>query len=135
MTAMCDYLEKKLLDHTLGITAFTKPTTDYTSLHTVDPTDTGSHTNEVSVTSTGYARQSITSSMNATNATSGLSDNATAITHGPATADWGTITHIGIEDATTSGNMLLHGAATASRTIQVGDSYQLAAGQLAITFA
>lgn len=135
MTAMTDYLEKKLNDHTLGITAYTKPTTAYSSLHTADPTDTGSHAAEVSVTSTGYARQSITSSMNATNSTTGLADNSTAITHGPASADWGTILYIGIEDATSTGNQLLHGAATASRTIQTGDSYQLAAGQLAITFA
>lgn len=135
MSAMTDYLEKKLCDHTLGITAYSKPTTTYTSLMTADPTDVGLHTAEVSTTSTGYARQSITSSMNAANATTGLSDNATAITHGPASADWGTILYIGIEDATAAGNQLLHGAATASRTIQTGDSYQLAAGQLAITFA
>ena|SRR6218665_920487 len=135
MSAMTDYLEKKLLDHTLGITAYTKPTISYTALFTADPTDTGSHTAEVSTSSTGYARQAATASMNATNATTGLSDNSTAITHGPASADWGTITHISIEDASTAGNMLLKGAATASRTIQTGDSYQLATGQLAITFA
>jgi hypothetical protein len=42
MSQMTDYLEKKLLDHTLGKAAYTMPTTVYLALFTADPGDTGS---------------------------------------------------------------------------------------------
>jgi hypothetical protein len=133
MSNLTDYAEKKLNDHILGITSYTKPTAAYASLHTASPTDTGSHANEL--TATGYSRVSITASMNATNATSGLADNATAIEIGPVTADAGTVTHAGIEDAATVGNMLLWVQNTASRTLLNGDSFRWAANQLSVTFA
>ncbi|MGB2469903.1 MAG: phage tail fiber protein, partial [Flavobacteriales bacterium] len=38
-----------------------------------------------------------------------------------ATGAWGTITHFGIFDASSSGNLLYHGALTASKTIATGD--------------
>lgn len=133
MTDMTDYLEKKLVDHSLGITSYTKPTADYLSLHTASPGDTGAQTDEV--TEGGYARQEITSVMTAAGATSGQSDNDTAITFGPASESWGTITYVGIEDASTTGNMLLYGNLETSKAIGTDDSLQFAIGQLAVTFA
>lgn len=133
MSNLTDYAEKKLNDHILGIASYTKPTAAYASLHTASPTDTGSHANEL--TATGYSRASITASMNATGATSGLADNATAVEIGPVTADAGTVTHAGIEDASTVGNMLLWVQNTASRTLLNGDSFRWAANQLSVTFA
>jgi hypothetical protein len=134
MTAMTDYLEKALLDHVLGLTTYTKPTTAYVSVHTADPTDTGSQSNEPS--GNGYARQSATASMGATNATTGVSVNSSVITFGPCTTSgWGTITAVAFGDALTTGNLTLHGLLTSSRTIAVGDSLQFAASQLSVTFA
>ena len=133
MSNLTDYAEQKLNDHILGITSYTKPTATYASLHTASPTDTGSHSNEL--TAAGYGRVSITSSMNATDSTSGLSDNASAIEIGPVTEDAGTVTHAGLDDASTSGNMLLWVQNTASRTLLDGDSFRWAAGQLSVTFA
>lgn len=133
MSNLTDYAEKKLNDHILGITSYTKPTAAYAGLNTASPTDTGSQSNEL--TASGYARVSITASMNATHATSGLSDNASALEIGPVTADAGTVTHASILDASTTGNMLLWVANTASRTLLNGDSFRWAAGQLSVTFA
>lgn len=133
MGAMTNYLETKLSDHTLGLTSYTKPTVTYISVHTADPTETGSHSNEPS--GNGYARQSATANMGATNATTGVSVNTGVVTFGPCTTSgWGTITSVGFEDASTVGNMLLFGALTSSRTIAVGDSLQFAASQLSSTF-
>ena len=42
MAEMSNYLEEKLLDHTLGTSAYTHPSTVYLALHTADPTDAGS---------------------------------------------------------------------------------------------
>jgi hypothetical protein len=134
MSNLTDYAEKKLNDHILGITSYTKPTATYASLHTASPTDTGSHSNEITG-SFGLTRLSITASMNATGATSGLADNASALEIGPCNANAGTVTHAGLEDASTVGNMLLWVANTASRTLLSGDSFRWAAGQLTVTFA
>jgi hypothetical protein len=41
---------------------------------------------------------------------------------------------LGVEDASTSGNMCLYGATTTAKTVKNGDSYPLIAGQLSITF-
>ncbi len=133
MSQMTNYLEKKLLDHTLGKAAYSMPPTAYLALFTSDPGETGSFAAEV--TGGGYARQAITAAMAATNATTGVSNNSNVITFGPASADWGTITHIGIIDASSGGNMLLYGALTSARTIQNGDSLQFAASSLVVTFA
>ncbi|HEV7337015.1 MAG TPA: hypothetical protein VGO06_13670 [Bosea sp. (in: a-proteobacteria)] len=135
MSAMSNHLEKKLLDHTLGLASWTMPAETFVALFTADPGETGSLAAEISFTSTGYARQSATTAMGPTNATTGISLNEDVITFGPATVDWGTVTHMAIMDAATGGNVLLYGALTSSRNIQTGDSFQFAASQLSITFA
>jgi len=48
---------------------------------------------------------------------------------------WGTITHFGIFDALTTGNLLVHGALTTSKTIDTGDVFKIASGSLTVTFA
>lgn len=133
MTAMSNYLEKKLLDHVLGLASYAMPATVYLALFTADPGETGSLTAEIA--KTGYARQNATSAMGATNATTGVSLNANVITFGPATEDWGVVTHVAFMDAPTGGNVLLYGILSSSRNIQNGDSFQFAANQLSVTFA
>lgn len=133
--AMTDYLEKKLLDHTLGKAAFTMPAGVYLGLLTADPTDTGSATSEISTTGgTAYARQAITAAMTAADPTAGSSSNSTAITFPVAGADWGNIAYFGIFDAPTGGNMLLKAPTTTTRQILAGDQYVVSAGQLSAAF-
>ena len=128
MAAMSDYLERKLLDHTLGTAAFTHPSQAYLALHTADPTDAGSG---AEVSGGSYARQTI--DFNAAAGTGGAVTNSTAedFTDMPAC----TVTHIGIWDASTSGNLLYHGAVSSSKTVASGDTISLAAGQLTVTLA
>ena len=52
-----DYLENKLIDHSLGTTTFTKPTTVYAALYTVAPSDSSAGTE---VTGGSYARKTVT---------------------------------------------------------------------------
>ena len=128
MAAMSDYLERKLLDHTLGTAAYTHPSQAYLALHTADPTDAGSG---AEVSGGSYARQTI--DFNAAAGTGGAVTNSTAedFTNMPAC----TVTHIGIWDASTSGNLLYHGAVSSSKTVASGDTISLAAGQLTVTLA
>lgn len=129
MSAMTDYLEDKLLNHTFRNIAFTSPTTVYLALFTSAPGETGGGTE---VSGGDYARQSITFGAPSP---SGTIKNSADITFPTATADWGTITHVAIFDASTGGNMLVYGALTTSKTVGTGDTFKVSANNLTVTFA
>lgn len=128
MGAATNYLELKLLDHSLGTATYTKPTTVYLGLHTTDPGETGSTTGEVSTSGTAYARQTVTFAA----AASGSAASNATVTFSAATASWGTIGYISINDASTAGNMLYYGAVTTSKAIDTGDTFQVTSGNLTI---
>ena len=129
MSAMSDYLEDAFLDHFLGTSSTTSPTNIYVALHTADPTDAGTGTE---VSGNGYARQAITFGASS----SGTASNSAAVEFPAASGgDFGTITHIGIWDALTSGNLLFHSSLTTSKTIADGDIFKIAASGIDITAA
>lgn len=125
-----DYLENKILDHVLrgdtGGTAFTQPAACYIGLFITNPTDANSG---IEATGGSYARQLISFSA----AAGGTISNSAQITFLEATADWGTVTHWGIYDALSAGNLLTHGAFEASRQIFSGDQLVIKAGELDIS--
>lgn len=125
---MSNHLENELYDHVLRNATYTSPTNIYVSLHTADPTDAGTGTE---VSGGSYARTAVT--MGAP--TNGSGTNSADVQFPQATGDWGTVTHIGIWDATTSGNMLFHTPLDASKNITTGDVFKIASGSLTVTFA
>ena len=122
-----NYLETKVLDHVFGGTAYTAPSTLYLSLHTANPDEDGSGA-EVSTSGTAYARQTVafTTSGNTTS-------NTSAVEYPTATANFGTVTHVGVYDASTAGNLLCYAALTSSKTIETGDVFRVPAGDLDIS--
>lgn len=128
MAEMSNYLENALINATLRATTFTSPATVYVSLHTADPTDAGSGTE---VSGGSYARQSATFASPSNGASATNAD----ITFPQATGNWGTVTHIGIWDASTSGNLYYHTALDASKAIDTGDIFKIASGSLTVTLA
>ena len=128
MAAMSNYLELKMLDHFLGTASTSAPSNVFLSLWTSDPTDAGSG-NELS--GSGYARQVI----NFAAASGGAAASNSTVTFPTATGSWGTVTHIGIHDAASSGNLLYHGSLSASKAIGSGDVMQVASGDITITAA
>jgi hypothetical protein len=125
---MSDYLELKVLDHVLGTSAYTMPTTVYIGLSTGSFADDNSGTE---LTGNGYARQSIAFDA----AASGTTDNTSNVDFPAATGSWGTVSHYGLFDASSGGNLLIHGAFTVSKTVASGDILRIAAGELDITAA
>lgn len=126
-TALSDFLENELLDHVFGNAAYTAPATLYFALFTAAPSDSGGGTE---VTGGSYARVAKTN--NATNfpaASGGLKSNGTAVNFGVASASWGTVTHVGVFDAASAGNLLVWGALTTSKVIGNGDSAEFAIGE------
>ena len=128
MAAMSNYLENALVNAVLRNTSYTSPTTVYVGLFTTDPTDAGSGTE---VSGGAYARKSAAFAAPSDGA---AATNAT-ITFDQATDAWGTVTHFGIFDASTSGNLLFHGAFTVSKTVGTGDVFTIPSGSLTVTLA
>lgn len=120
-----NYLEQKVLEHVFDNTAYTSPTTVYVGLFTTDPTDAGTGTE---VSGGSYARQSASFTVSGNTATTDA-----AIEFPTATATWGSITHIGIFDALTTGNLLAHSSLTAAKTIESGDVFRIPSGDIDIT--
>jgi len=130
MAEMSDYLEVALLNATLNNTAFTTVATPYISLHTADPTDDGTGTE---VSGGSYARTS--ASFATASGTSGSVATDADVTFPTATASWGTVTHIGIWNDPSSGNLLYHTALDSSKTIDSGDIFKITSGNLTVTLA
>jgi len=136
MSAASNYLENALLDHVLANTAYTQPTLYLglflnTSTNAASNLEAGTLTDEVTTSGSAYARQTIAFDA----ASGGSADNTATVTFPAATANWGTITHVAVMDAATSGNVLFYGAVTTSKTIESGDTFQVSAGNLTISLA
>jgi hypothetical protein len=126
MAEFTDYLENKIIDHLLRNQSYTPPATVYLALFTTATTDAGGGTE---VSGGSYARQAVTLAA----ASGGASSNSADITFPQATADWGTVTHCALYDAVSGGNMLMHSALDASKTINNGDTFKINAGDLDVT--
>jgi hypothetical protein len=126
MSEMSNYLENALINVTLRATSYTAPTTIYVALYSNDPTDADTGTE---ISGTNYARQSVTFGAPSNGATTSSS----AVEFPQAGSAWGTITHIGLRDASTAGNLLYHTALDASKTIASGDVFRIASGSLSVT--
>jgi hypothetical protein len=122
---LSNFAENELLDHILGVGSYTMPTV-YVALYTTDPTDADTGTE---VSGGAYARQTVTFSASSGGATS----NPTKVTFPAATASWGTITHIGLRDAATAGNLLWHGALSTSKAVATDDTFEIGATKLSVS--
>lgn len=130
MSALSNYAEKLLLDWMMTTGSATRPTAWYVALYTAAPSDSGGGTE---VSGNGYSRQAVTFA--AGSSPGGTTDNTGSVSFTASGGNWGSITHIGIFDADTSGNLLWHGALTASKTVNDGDTLQFAAGAIDLTLA
>ena len=133
MSEASDYVENQILNCYLNQTNITAPTAIYVGLHTADPTDAGSG---AEVSGNGYARVAITDKFGTASGTGGsVSSNADITGFTASGGNWGTVSHIGIYDASTSGNLLFHTALDSSAAVNDGDSFQISSGNLTVTVA
>lgn len=125
---MSNYLENAVINAVLRNTSYTSPATVYVGLFTSDPTDAGSGTE---VSGGSYARVAVTFGA----PSNGVTTNSVAVEFAQATANWGIVSHIGIHDALTSGNLLFHTVLDTSKDIQTGDIFKISSGNLSVTLA
>jgi hypothetical protein len=128
MAALSDHAEDLLLDWMMTSGSATRPTAWYLALFTAAPSDSGGGTE---VSTGGYSRQTIAFSA----ASGGTTSNSADVSFTATGANYGTVTHIGIFDASSGGNLLWHGAMTASKTVEDGDTITFAAGNVDLTLA
>ncbi len=141
MSKFSNYTEGNIVETTLRGAAFPVPAKTYVALFTADPTDANVTANEVGVGAwPAYARKDAANggaiatgwSANA----DGVSSNAQVITwaanNGASTV---TVTHIGIYDALTGGNLLYHSPLVSSKSLLVGDVLSFGIGAISVTIA
>jgi hypothetical protein len=156
MSAASNYLEDKLLDHTLryGTAPYTAPSTVYVALF-ADSGSAASAALESGTSGTGsssdwgyfeinngsYARQSVTFAAAGTT-TTGTIETSASVSFPVATANYDTagstgqvVTHIALMDASTGGNVLFYGTLTTSKTVSSGDQFTVSSGNLSISLA
>ena len=81
------------------------------------------------LTGNNYSRKAITFA----SASSGSIASNANVEFDPATGSWGDVSHWGIFDASSSGNLLFHGSFTSAKTIASGDILKVASGSLTIS--
>ena len=139
MSQATDYFEGKTLEalSTLGTLNFatgavTAGSGGYIGLLTAAPSDSASGT-EVSTSGTAYGRVQVgdTGQGEFTGSAGSVSNDA-EFKWADATADWGTITHVGLYDASTGGNLLVYGTLQAPVEILNGDIFKIPASGFTI---
>jgi hypothetical protein len=112
------------------------------ALYTTACSDTGGGTE---VSGGSYVRPSVTASLanfagtqsagstTASSGTGGQTSNNAAINFATPSAGWGTVTHWGLVDASSAGNVWVCASLTVSKTINSGDTVSFAAGALTVT--
>jgi hypothetical protein len=126
MAEMSNFLENALINATLRNTSYTSPAAVYVGLYTSDP---GEGNTGTEVSGGSYARTAVTFGA----PSNGVSTNSASVTFPTATGTWGTVTHVGILDASTSGNLLYYTALDASKSIASGDVFTISTGNLSVT--
>ena len=120
-----NFLETEILDHVFAGAAYTAPTTIYMALYTAAPGEAGGGTE---LSGSAYARQTVAFS------TSGdTTSNSSAVEFPTATGTWGSVTHVGVFDALTSGNLMAYATLSSAKTIDSGDVFRIPTGDLDIT--
>lgn len=135
MAAFSNYLEDQIIGWAFsGATFATLPTagTVWVSLHTADPSETGAS----EVTGGNYARISVAAAgwTKTTAGTASATNTAEIVYPASGTVTWsGTVTHVGIWNASSAGNFLFGGALTTSRVVASGDVFKFLASNLTIS--
>lgn len=137
MSAFSNYLENAIMNNLLGQASMPAISNVYFGLYTAGPNDasTGS-SGGTEVSGTDYARVNVannTTNFPTISGTNGTKTNANAIAWPTAGGSWGTVTHYGVFDAATGGNLLFHGSLASAKAIGTGDAFSVAAGDFTLS--
>lgn len=135
-----DYLETQIINVTLRNTAYAAPSNTYVALFRADPTDANAASGEVTTTngSTGWAAYARVAAGAGTagwsSSVNGVTSNSNALTFAANNGGSSVIvTHIGIYDTATGGNLLYYSALQSAKTLAANDVLSFGVGAITIT--
>ena len=123
--SLSNTFETHTLNYLFTATSVTRPTAWYVALFTSNPDEDASGTE---VSGGAYARQSVAFTVSGNTAS-----NSAAIEFPTATDSYGTVTHIGVFDASSAGNLIAYAALTTSKAIDTGDVMRINSSDLDVT--
>ncbi len=129
--AITYYSSARLLDFNFGGTSYTVPTTYHFGLSTTTIQIDGSGASEPS--GGAYARVALTN--NKTNwgtASNASLANSTAVQFTESTASWGTITYVGVWDASSGGNIWWFDVLSPARSVATATTVLFAIGAITV---
>lgn len=141
MSSFSNYLETQIVEVYMRNGTLSQPTSIYVALFTADPSDANTTSNEVQVsgTWTDYTREDAADGGGIATgwvaSSNGVTSNAKVVTFPPNDGASITITHLGLYDASTAGNLLFHAPLTAPKTLLTGDVLSFAVGSIVVTVA
>jgi len=128
-----DYMEDALLDHIFGGQSTPAVGTLYIALSSSTPNDDG--TNFTEPVEASYARAAIiANNTNFPAASAGsIKNGGTAVSFPKALEAWtGPLTHFGLYDASSGGNLIAHGALAAPQSVVIGNVFTVPVDELVI---
>lgn len=141
MSKFSNYTEGNIIETTLRGAAFPVPAVVYVALFTADPTDANVTANEVGTTEwPAYVRKDAADgdaiSTGWTANSDGVSSNAKVISFPPNNGSGNvTVSHIGLYDSASGGNLLYHAPLVSSKTLLPGDVISFGISSLTVTVA
>lgn len=130
MANASNYLENAILNYFLRNQVVAQPTQVFLALYINDPTDADTGTE---VSGGAYVRKQITFGAPSTSGTKAVISNNAKVEFDIATSDWGQVSHWGIRDASTGGNLLVRGSFSRVENIQSGNRFTIEIGNLQVT--
>ena len=130
MANASNYLENAILNYFLRNQSVPQPTQVFLALYINDPTDADTGTE---VAGGAYARRQITFGAPTQSGARGVVSNNQKVEFDIASSDWGLVSHWGIRDASTGGNLLVRGSFSRVENILTGNRFTIEIGNLQVT--
>jgi len=133
-SGLSDYFEDQVLGKLFGNQTLTVPATYYIGLWTATLSDSSTGSTAGEPSGNAYARVAVTNNGSNWDAVSGgATANTNLIAFPMATGSWGTITYVGICDASTAGNMIAYAELNTPVSVAQYDTVLFQPGDLDIT--
>lgn len=130
--SVTNYASAKILDKSFGNVDYTPPTNYYMGLSTTPISSSGSNATEP--TGGSYARVLVANNKTYFGyASNAIITNGCAIIFPTSGSSWGTITHVGLWDASTSGSVWFYEALPTPKIVQIATQVSFDAGAIQIT--
>jgi hypothetical protein len=133
MAGFSNHLAQATINHFFRNVSQSAPTNHYLALFVADPTDVTGTALSNEISAGWYGRQQVQFDAPA-DGTDVTTANAAQLTYSAVTGSAVTVTHWGVFDTATNGNLLASGAFSTTKVLNVDDVFVVNSGDLVLTF-